>query len=146
MRVNHGILALAATASLCAATPGKVDFTNCDAGKASSHLDAVIVDPYPPTGGQDLHIELQGTLSKPIDGGELKVTGKAGIFGSTKTFNLCEFIEKGNQHCPVSAGAMNFKGVFPMPAELKGKVLDVTLRGENNDALYFCVEAKLKFN
>eukprot|EP01113_Clastostelium_recurvatum_P025195 TRINITY_DN302_c0_g1_i4.p1 TRINITY_DN302_c0_g1~~TRINITY_DN302_c0_g1_i4.p1 ORF type:complete len:140 (-),score=56.26 TRINITY_DN302_c0_g1_i4:144-563(-) len=88
-------------------------WTNCGTAADDLKISNVAITPDPPVKGQNLSVELDGTLSTTITGGNLAISIKYGfITVIDKTVPFCS-----EEKCPVNAGPYTQKITEMLPSD-----------------------------
>ncbi|CAO3610659.1 unnamed protein product [Cunninghamella blakesleeana] len=112
MKLFTSTLAVVALATLSNA------FTLC--GNAATDImtvSSVSYTPNPPVSGQDLTVDVSGTLKSSVSGGTIKVTVAAGILTVwSASYDICTEAAANGQTCPLAAGAYDFHKTVTVPS------------------------------
>ncbi|XP_065914463.1 putative phosphatidylglycerol/phosphatidylinositol transfer protein 2 [Dysidea avara] len=114
-------------------------------GTSSDKIQNVTVSyaPDPPQANKNVTIHFMGTLTEPIDKGELN----AQFFFATRlvkneTYDLCTLLPDVNHTCPVSPGPFGFTIVTHVPPSYKippGRYAGMVNATDANQNVLFCL-------
>lgn len=129
--------------------PGNSPVINCDIKTPQIlNLQRVVIDPSPPTKGQNLTFVATGFLSQDIvDGAYVEVDVRYGFIKLIhQTFDVCEEITNVDMECPVKKGEQIISKQVEIPNEVPpGKYLVNARAYTKDDVLITCLSATVEF-
>ncbi|KAG1450248.1 hypothetical protein G6F46_002582 [Rhizopus delemar] len=120
----------------------------------SSHLlvgykDGVQISPEIPKTGSDIHVQVQGILSKDVTGGNVDIDlSIMSMIKIKKQFDLCDVLASdimGHKSCPLSAGDISLDATAWIPKELPRLPLagNIRISDQENNTLT-CIHLNFK--
>jgi cathepsin B len=83
-------------------------WTNCGTASDKFQISSLTFNPNPVLVGQNLNVQLSGSLSSPITSGNVAVSvSYLGLKVLDKTFSACDLLGQAGYSCPVPAGPVN---------------------------------------
>ncbi|KAK6200219.1 Phosphatidylglycerol/phosphatidylinositol transfer protein [Scheffersomyces amazonensis] len=129
--------------------PGDSPIVQCDASQPQIlSLQKVIIDPNPPTRGQNLTFVATGFLEKDIEeGAYVEVDVRYGFIKLIhQTFDLCEEITKVDLECPIAKGPQVISKDVAIPNEVPpGKYIVNARAYTKDDEFITCLSATIEF-
>jgi len=116
----------------------------CGPNSDHLHVKTVSITPDPPAIGQDLTVQIQGTLDETIVSGtvHLELAVFRTIILVNTTYSLCTLISK-FMSCPLKQGAVNIKVQATIPSEAPaGPYTGKVHVYDQNDSEVICVDLK----
>ncbi|KAF9205321.1 Phosphatidylglycerol/phosphatidylinositol transfer protein [Haplosporangium sp. Z 27] len=139
-----------AVAAIALATTASAAFTSCGASSDSFHLGSVSYTPNPPKAGQQVCIDLTGTLSAAVtQGATLTVTGTFwGIEVYNSKSDLCAGLAGSATPCPIATTVTSVTQCITVPSNVPTGV-SVTIKAVATSASgseIFCISGPLTFS
>ncbi|CAO3686797.1 unnamed protein product [Rhizopus stolonifer] len=123
-------------------------------GDPSSHLligykDGVSISPEAPKTDSDIHVKVQGTLSKDVASGNVDIDlSIMSMIKIKKQLDLCSVLASdimGNKNCPLSAGDISLDATAWIPKELPKLPLAGNIRiSDQNGNTVTCIHLNFK--
>ncbi|TPX62360.1 hypothetical protein PhCBS80983_g00561 [Powellomyces hirtus] len=130
---------------LISITEGTIE--NCGSPDDLFHPESITLTPDPPRRGEDLTIDVKGTLDETVDGGAYAdVRVKLGLIKLVDTrLDLCEEIKKIDRQCPIEKGPVEINTTVKIPGELPPGKYQVHMDLVNFDEKHIgCFQAEFR--
>ncbi|KAI8594014.1 ML domain-containing protein [Geranomyces variabilis] len=120
---------------------------NCGTEADLFHPESIILTPDPPRRGENLNVDIKGTLDETVDkGAYADVRVKLGLIKLVDTrLDLCDETKKIDEECPIEKGPLNVNTDVKIPGEIPPGNYQVHLDLTNFDGKHIgCFEAKFR--
>ncbi|KAI8593693.1 ML domain-containing protein [Geranomyces variabilis] len=111
------------------------------------HPESIILTPDPPRRGENLNVDIKGTLDETVDkNAYADVRVKLGLIKLVDTrLDLCDETKKIDRECPIEKGPLNVNTDVKIPGEIPPGNYQVHLELTNFDGKHIgCFEAKFR--
>ncbi|KAI9012895.1 ML domain-containing protein [Gaertneriomyces semiglobifer] len=111
------------------------------------HLESFTVSPDPPQRGEDLTVDVKGTLDEAIDKGAFaEVRVRLGLIKLVDTkIDLCDEIHNIDRECPVEEGPLHINHTVKLPREIPPGRYQVNVDVTNFDGKHTaCIAAEFR--
>ncbi|KAJ3182997.1 Phosphatidylglycerol/phosphatidylinositol transfer protein [Geranomyces variabilis] len=120
---------------------------NCGTEADLFHPESITLTPDPPRRGENLNVDIKGTLDETVDkGAYADVRVKLGLIKLVDTrLDLCDETKKIDRECPIEKGPLNVNTDVKIPGEIPPGNYQVHLDLTNFDGKHIgCFQAKFR--